>query len=143
MSAASITSRSAVIETGPYAGYRVVVSLSDDPKRVHYAESVDGGSLLRVHYRVTRIPSRRTFMIHHLAGSTDADRDAAVRRISSIARCFAACEAAGAVRRTRMATDRAKWIFFAFGGQPVADPLVQLELEMMIDSAGMLSAGHG
>lgn len=115
-----------------YANYTIRVGEDDLNQRVSYREAAAGG-LLRVHYRVSRVPSRQEFVLRHCVDATAADRAQAVDRLDRLPSAFANWEKADVVWR-RKARIGGYWFFYAFAGTPVDDPLVQLELEMLIDS---------
>lgn len=104
----------------------------DAPVDVYYDEAQRTGELLRVHFRLSRSPSRREYILRHLAGSTDADRAEAMKVFPRLYEVFDRCEAVGLAQRWKDRKD-GTWYFTMRMGTPVDDPLIQLELEMMID----------
>lgn len=112
-------------------GWTVKVG-ADAPVEVYYDESQTTGELLRVHARISRSPSRREYILRHLRGATDADRADAMKLFPRLYEHFDRWEAAGLTQRWMDRRDRT-WYFTARIGMFVEDPLIQLELEMMID----------
>ncbi|WP_454113344.1 hypothetical protein [Microbacterium maritypicum] len=120
-----------VKSSAPYADYTVRIG-DEYPLDVYYDEDVEGDRLLRVHARVSRTPSRKEFVLRPLRGATDADRARLERWADTIRRLFRSCDVAGVPYRKWNRAGQC-WIFVIYLGTPVEDPLVQLELEMMID----------
>ncbi len=113
--------------------YGWTVREGDDlSSKVHYTMNRPGTDLLRVHYRLARVPSRRLFTLRHLRGATHEDRAQARECFHRIPAMFAGLEAKGAARRCLNREGR-YWVYSVYLGRPLEDPLVQLELEMMID----------
>lgn len=102
-------------------------------------QDVLGRGFLRVHYRVTRTPSKREFVLRHLTGSTIDERARARRVMANVANWFARAEARGAACQHLNRAGRF-WIYSVYAGTPLNDPLIQLELEMMIDLHSEVSA---
>lgn len=119
----------ATIAERKYANYTVRIG-EDLQRHVTYEESA-AGRLMRVHHRISRVPSRQEFVLRHFADATVEDRFDAESRIARIPVTFFNWEQAGVVYRKKAAAGY--WFFYARAGRPVNDPLVQLELEMMID----------
>jgi len=116
-----------------YGDYSIVLGDEDYPRDCYYRENHRGDALLRVHYRVTRLPSKKEITLRHLRDATPADRERAEAEWGKLRQSFAGWEHIGAVRRGKYAQNPRCAIFVAMCGTPVEDPLVQLELEMMID----------
>lgn len=90
--------------------------------------------VLRVYYRVYRIPSLKLFRVRPFPGATDEDFAHLESMISTnrIARFFRGAELGeAAVRRLRRPDGT--YAFRACFGRMLDDPLAQLELEQMID----------
>ncbi|RKN68505.1 hypothetical protein D7252_13540 [Microbacterium sp. CGR2] len=113
-----------------YADYSLRIG-DDFPLDVYYTENADG-DLMRVHYRVSRTPSRKEFVVRPLRGSTDVDRANMMNSFERALQSFRRFEAHGLVNRKWNRAGRF-WIYYAHLGTRVTDPLTQLELEMMID----------
>ncbi|MFN3948665.1 hypothetical protein [Microbacterium sp.] len=110
----------------------------DLEQAVFYAENQRGTMLLRIHFRLARVSSRPgVFVVRHFRDATKADRLSAIERVSAMgspAQTFARWKARGVdVAKVRCATDRRSWMEYVPMGDPVDDPMLQLELEMMID----------
>lgn len=118
---------------GKYADYSVHVG-ADYPKDVYY--EYDHPTPLRLHYGVIRVPSRKEFIVRNFRDATARDRTETERELPKIPITFAAVERR--IPRQRMKNGRWFWAW-AFG-TPAEDPLVQLELEMMIDLGSDVSA---
>lgn len=116
-----------------YSDYSIALGDEDFPRDCYYDENKLGTTLLRVHYRVTRLPSTKMITLRHLRDATTADRERAEAKWEKLRQSFAGWENIGAVRRGRYVENPRCAIFVAMCGTPVEDPLVQLELEMMID----------
>lgn len=125
--------------SGKYRDYDVVVG-EDFPRDCHYRDDALDRGLLRVHYRVTRLPSQKLITLRHLRDASPTERAAAERKLPHLSDTFALWEArTNAVRRGRYAQNTRCAIFVVMCGTPVEDPLVQLELEMMIDQGAIES----
>lgn len=122
-----------------YRDYEVILG-EDFPRDCHYAENAVGTNLLRVHFRVTRLPSQKLITVRHLRDATAAERRSVERLIPGMRKSFERWEQINAVRRGRYAKNPRCAIFVAMCGTAVEDPLVQLELEMMIDTTVPASA---
>ena len=132
-SVTSIVSDGAV----PRDGWSVRVG-SDLREEVYYDSNASRTALLRVHFRIARIPSRRRYQLQHLHGSTDADRAEALSYLPDLPATFDRLATAGH-SQSFLPSDGVFWEGIWLG-TPVEDPLIQLELEMMIDlSSGVLS----
>lgn len=118
---------------------RHTIEVGEDLDRpVYYDENQRSTHLLRIHFRLARVTSRPgVFVIRHFRDASDADRRSAIMRVSRMGTpeaTFARWKALGVdVVRVRWAADRRSWMEFVPMGDPVEDPLIQLELEMMID----------
>lgn len=114
----------------PYAGYTVRIG-DEFPRDVFYTDST-AGTLMRAHFRVSRVPSRQEFVVRPLRGATAADLAEMTAKIASIRQTFRSAELKGVARRL-WKREGQYWFFYVYMGTPCDDPLVQLELEMMID----------
>lgn len=111
-----------------YADYTVELRPSKLPVEI---EVIDG-VIYRWWSQVNRIPSAKKFVVYTFAGSTEQEA-AAAKRLGD------------AMPRGEWARSPDPWTRYGGGGDPVRfsqargdvmpDPLVQLELEMMIDLA--------
>lgn len=121
---------------GKYADYSVVVR-QDSVVSVKYTDGANGG-IVRAIYDVARIPSRRQFVISMRADATDADRRHLAATLPGIASLASRAESVHPehVAKRKIAVDGGRIFAFVFtAGLRVDDPLVQLELEMMIDDS--------
>ena len=118
------------LKSSKYSNYTCRVAERDSIGSVKYMDSVDDGAMLRVHYFVVRVPSRREFVIRHFHDATEEDR-ANVICPSKVARDFELWEAQGHAYKYRHSMGHYYWAVAV--GRRVDDPLIQLELEMMID----------
>ena len=112
------------------------ISGSDAPNHVYYSDNAGGSLLLRVHFRIARLSGSAGYTLAHFADATIEDRARAKERASRIGDLgvlFSRCKAAGVMYRRRYPEDRRRWVEYVMLGTPVSDPLIQLELEMMID----------
>lgn len=124
--------KSFVITTGKYAGYTVEISKNDSPQDIWYEER--GPQVLRVHYRVYRIPRSRKFLLKHFSAASAEDRVNAEATLQGIPAFFAGCEVRGKASKWRHPEEGYYyWTFCA--GTMLDDPMMQLEFEMMIDLA--------
>ena len=122
---------STVRPRGKYANY--TVEISDERSHLDVWHEPRDANVLRVHYRVFRIPSQKKFVIKHLANATDADR-AEVERVSSkIPRMFSNWEDLDVIKRGR-STKAHYYFWWLSAGTILEDPLVQLEREMRLDN---------
>lgn len=116
-------------------GGRFTVSADlDEP--IYFEGAVDDGGLLRVHYRIERVTGRPSaYVVRHFAEASEDDRARALDDVGSLDldRGFRYWSAHDVVRRERWAEDRRRWVECVDMGTRVEDPLVQLELEMIID----------
>lgn len=99
---------------------------------------VDGfykGWLLRTHYRIERVTGRPGYVVRHFAAASTEDRARALADVGplDLDYGFRLWHAHDAVNRVRWSEDRRRWVEYVDMGTRVEDPLVQLELEMMID----------
>lgn len=119
-----------------YADYTFKVG-SDIPRDGWY-EQRDAGRVLKIHYRAYRVPSKREFGIRHYAWSTETERAEGVRMLHLLPRIFWLWESDGRARKRRHPDGHYYWT--APCGSFLDDPLIQLELEMMLgDSSDMLT----
>lgn len=114
-----------------YHGYTVRIG-DDYPRTPYVDEDILGRGLMRVHCRVSRTPSKREFVVRSFSGSTDAERAGAAKLVHRVHRMFERAEASGGVSRVLNREGRF-WVYYILPGSPIEDPLIQLELEMMID----------
>lgn len=117
---------------GKYRSYEVVHG-EDYPRDCYYTENKIGTDLLRVHYRVTRLPSEKRFTLRHLQDASPAERARTEQQIPRLAQLFESWESIDAAIRRPYRGNRRCALFVVMAGTPVEDPLIQLELEMMID----------
>jgi hypothetical protein len=122
-----------------YHGWTVRVG-EDWPCSPEVAEDLLGRGLMRIHCRASRTPSKREFVIRSFSGATEEDRAKQLKLMSRIHRTFEQAEATpGIVQRVLNRAGR-YWIYVIWPGSPIEDPLIQLELEMMIDLHSEVSA---
>lgn len=118
---------------------RHIIEVGEDLEQtVYYDENQRGTMLLRMHFRLARVTSRPgVFVVSHFRDATAADRRSATERVSGMGspeQTFARWKARGVdVDRVRYSADRRSWMEYVPMGDPVDDPMLQLELEMMID----------
>lgn len=110
---------------------------ADKPHQIRY--EFDHPNPLRIHYRVYRIPSRKVFLVCNFVGSTGRDRAEVDLHLPQIPAMFASI----ADRARRIRARDGHWFWTWPFGTPVEDPLVQLELEMMIDQGASGLIGNG
>ncbi|WP_278101680.1 hypothetical protein AB0870_08105 [Microbacterium proteolyticum] len=106
----------------------------DEPIRI--VDSLYKGWLLRAHYRIERVTGRPgVYVVRHFAAASDDDRARAVADVGSLDLDygFRLWHKYDVVNRVRWSEDRRRWVEYVDMGTRVEDPLVQLELEMMID----------
>ncbi|WP_100811940.1 MULTISPECIES: hypothetical protein [unclassified Microbacterium] len=101
----------------------------DATTAAHYV-TVDGAAA-RLHYFIYRVPSRKEFVLRHMAGSTPAERESAERVLALMpdgrwARYRPKCW-------FKYRTPAGHYCWRVSLGRFLDDPVVQLELEMMID----------
>lgn len=110
---------------------------SDDRRHIRYTENAVNGQLLRVHYRVSRLSGRdEAYVFRHFCDANAHDRRLAeqdVAKMQNLDRMFDLYREHGCLFRKRWESDRRRWVEYVLLGTPVDDPLVQLELETMID----------
>ncbi|MDJ1115397.1 hypothetical protein [Microbacterium dauci] len=118
-----------------YSDYTVTIG-EDYKTDCYYTEFVNDPSLtIRVFYTVTRIPSRKEFVIKFLRNVTPDERALITKKLlPRAAYFFSKWERTmrGGIARERVPGSTA-WQYRVAMGKAVSDPLVQLELEMMID----------
>lgn len=115
---------------GKYADYTFRVEETPSVSKVWYEDR--GPNVLRVHYQVFRTPSRREFLLRHFVDATASDRAEAQAMIPKIPRLWERWERDGRARKRRHTT-KGYYYWTAPLGTFADDPLVQMELEMMID----------
>lgn len=121
---------------GKYANYSVEVDDVESATAPWYEDR--GTQMLKVHYRVFRIPSKKKLILRHFAGSTSEDRAEAQSILPKLQRAFEIWENEAKARRRKHSTGG--YIYFTIpAGHLVEDPLVQLELEMMLDNNATVS----
>lgn len=115
-------------------GEKVTVG-ADLDQPIYFEGAVDDDGLLRVHYRIERVTGRAGYVVRHFAAASEEDRTEALEIVDRLnLDCgFRYWSAHDVVRRERWCEDRRRWVEFVDMGTRVEDPLVQLELEMMID----------
>lgn len=118
-----------------FAGYTVEIDSEDSKTSVLYRPTSDG-RLARFTYRAFRIPSQRRFVIRHFHDATAADR----AETEEFAPLIGALYNRNRNVVTRYRRNDGTYGFVLIGGTFVDDPLVQLELEMMIDLSSGVSA---
>ncbi|KTS09908.1 hypothetical protein [Microbacterium testaceum] len=118
----------AKIRRGPYTGYTVKVDTRESTTSVHY-DTATNGALARFSYRLFRIPSERLLVVRYFHDATSDDRQHAERRMHVQGALFYQNRAEAQCRRRPNGT----YVFRIIGGRIVDDPLVQLELETIID----------
>lgn len=114
---------------------KLVIGPDLEPGRCWYVDSVDG-SFIRVHYQISRVSARPgQYVLRHFTEASQADRERAeaVVRSMDLDFGFRYWKSRNVVRRRRWSQDRRSWFEYVYMGTRVDDPLVQLELEMMID----------
>lgn len=122
----------------PYYGWKVREG-ADMGREVFYTENREETCLIRVHYRYAKVPAHKVFTIRHLKGATDEDREIAMKSFEELPEVFRDLERGGKPHRAMNKQGR-YWVFSFAMGRRVEDPLIQLELEMMIDlSEGRIS----
>lgn len=121
---------STVRPRGKYANYEHKVG--NDIDRDGWYEHRDGGSVLKVHYRAYRLPSENAFYIRHYRWSSDTERAEAERVLRILPRIWPLWESDGRARKRRHPDGYYYWT--APCGTLLDDPLIQLELEMMLDN---------
>lgn len=122
--------------TNKYRDYSLEVGT--DINRDGWYEHREGGSVLKIHYRAFRVPSMKKFVIRHYAWATHVERAEGERMLYLLPRVFPVWEADGRARRRRHSKGHYYWT--APCGSFLDDPLVQFELEMLIDATSGASA---
>lgn len=112
-----------------YAGYTTDVG---DDAGTTVVEEVAPGIWARFHCRIYRIPSQRIFRLKHCVDATAEDRDHALRLLARMP--DGAWLNVPQAMWFRHKSQRGNFHYWqSFLGRFLDDPLVQLELEMMID----------
>lgn len=115
-------------ERKKYADYDVEIR---EARRSKVRVLVDeGGVVMRIHTVVKRIPSEKKFVVLHLIGRTDEERAFGERYGAALPRGHWARYGKWSKRRRPDGT----YYFEQLVGIAAPDPLVQLELELMIDA---------
>lgn len=89
----------------------------------------DGPNVMRLFYRIIRVPSQQEFRVRLMPGANDKERVWVERHLHQIPDTFAQFEYL--TRKQRLASGKYAWSLCC--GFYIADPIMQLELEMMID----------
>ncbi len=119
-----------------YDDYTVRVE-ADLPRDCYYdAAEIDSAITIKISYKVYRIPSRKEFVVRFFRNATDDDRSRL--QPDKTPRCWRAWERQASIARRRHREGH--WFWSVAVGHRVDDPLVQLELEMMIDLDSRLEA---
>ncbi len=118
-------------ESGKYGHYSLVVNT--DHGRVLVEQDEDTGRWVRYHCRIFRVPSRREFALRHCVDATEHDRRQAEKALMSMPSGGWARFGDRWLRRRSSHGNYYVWSVFV--GRYIDDPLVQLELEMMIDQS--------
>lgn len=118
-----------------YPGYSVDISIEDSKASVHYDASARG-QLTRFTFILFRIPSQKRFLVRFFHDATDEDRKLIESKLHLQGLLF--FHSRHLARRDRRSDGT--YAFSIYGGALVDDPLVQLELEMMIDLTSGVSA---
>ena len=120
--------REVVAPDSKYRGYTVRL-VGDCKQPARYCN--DGPRVVRVFYRVVRIPSRRLFQVQLMPGATPQERAWVSRTLHLVPSDFEMYEEAYALKRRSPSGEFYYWSLVM--GFPLDDPMMQLELEMMID----------
>ncbi|MFJ4175811.1 hypothetical protein [Microbacterium sp. NPDC089696] len=115
---------------GKYSNYGFEVG--GDIDKEGWYEPRDGGRVLKIHYRAFRVPSEKKFIVRNYAPSTETERAEAERMLHLLPRIYGHWEQDGRAKRCRHSTT-GTYFWSAPCGSFLDDPLMQLELEMMID----------
>lgn len=116
-----------------YSGYEVTIG-RDIPNDGWYENR--GPDVLKVHFRLYRVPSQKRFVLRNYETSNAAERAEAERILTQAHRLFPQWEAEGRARRRRHSSGRYYWT--AACGSFLDDPLQRLEREEQIDIDEML-----
>ncbi len=114
----------------PYADYTIQ---RKDGGKVVYSESALYPELtVRCFYRIVRIPSTKTLIVYTFIDANDQEREWVENALErgNIGRIFRQWENAGFTHRRRRKDGT--YQFSATGGGALDDPLIDLELEMML-----------
>jgi len=121
----------------PYSEYTVSVDPVEAKTSVHYGEAVNG-RLARFTYRLFRIPSQKRLVVRHFHDATPEDRQHTEGGMQLQGALFYQSRHAANRHRRPDGT----FAYHIIGGRFVDDPLVQVELEMMIDLSQALSGSQ-
>ncbi|MEV7875558.1 hypothetical protein [Microbacterium sp. NPDC089188] len=127
-------STEAEIRRGPYAGHTVKIDTRESTTSVHY-DTATNGALARFTYRLFRIPSERLLIVRYFHDATMEDRQHAEQALHIQGALFYQNRSEAQRRKRPDGT----FVFRIIGGRIVDDPLVQLELEMMIELSSGVS----
>jgi hypothetical protein len=116
-----------------YADYDVEIR---EARKSKVRVVVDGDVVMRVHTVVQRIPSEKKFVVLHLIGRTEKERVFGEHYGALLTRGHWARYGHWFKRRR---VNRS-YLFEQLVGLTAADPLVQLELEMLIDATSEVRA---
>lgn len=94
-------------------------------------EPDSNGALVKYHYRISRIPSQKLFILRHCKDSTPEDREKAERSLAAMPEGHWADFPSD--RWFKRRSTRGFFFWTAYIGRYLDDPLIDLELEMMID----------
>lgn len=106
--------------------------VGNDIPRDGWYEQRSAGRVLKIHYRAYRVPSKHEFVIRHYAWSTDTERKEGERMLHILPRIFWLWESDGRAKKRRHQDGHYFWT--APCGSFLDDPLIQLELEMLIEN---------
>lgn len=112
-----------------YADYTTVVAEDTDYGSV--IDQLDDGTWAKFYYRIFRVPSSKEFTLRMCRDATPREREHAARVLESMP--------SGGWSKFRpevwfkRRSPKGYFHWHVFGGEPLEDPLVQLELELMID----------
>lgn len=120
----------------PYTDYKISISDVLSKDSVHYDAPGHGGRLARFTHNLHRIPSEKRFIVNMFHDATEQDRQFAERTLSNHLMLYA--QSRDLARRDRRKDGT--YVFSIAVGQIVGDPMVQLELEMMIDLSSAVTA---
>lgn len=114
--------------TGKYADYTTTVR--DDWGSCLIEPFEATGEMVKYHYRIYRVPSKKLFVLKHCVDATDADRAAALRMLATMPRGGWDRWAHYAEKRRNPATGTFAWHVLL--GTFLDDPLLRLEVEQLM-----------
>jgi hypothetical protein len=94
-------------------------------------EEMDDGTYAKFFYRILRIPSRKEFVLRLCPDTTPQEAEYALKTLNSMPDGGWAIFDPEFWFKRRWAAGHYSW--HIFGGLRIDDPLIQLELELMID----------